>query len=164
MTKITIKATLIGSTSPKDIVIATWDGRNWTGDAAFTSSSTEQQIIDEQWAWVQLGEALDEGHKYGEFEIADSGTWRWTIEDVDGAPFMPSATEQQPGLSVGELQREDARTQLLQRIAYQCTGSGQTETAFRQSVRREYPDLKLGRDEWARVLRFRDGVIERMGR
>lgn len=156
----TIKAHLTGSIDPNDTVIASWDGRNWSGDGAFTTSSTEQQIIDEQWAWLHLGEALDDGQTTGEFEIADSGTWTWSLIQSD----EPEPIEDHPALSVGELQREDARTQLLQRIAYMCTGSDQTETQFRAEVQREWPDLQLKRGEWARLLRFRDGVIERMNR
>lgn len=159
MTKITIKATLIGSTSPKDIVIATWDGRNWSGDAAFTTSSTEQQIIDEQWAWQSLSEALDEGHEYGEFEIADSGMWRWAIEQIEGEPFAPPPAAPQPGLSVGELARADAHTQLLQRVASKCADVRESETHFRAAVRRELPEMKFSKSDWAALLRYREQIL-----
>ena len=157
--KITIKATLIGSTSPKDIVIATWDGRNWSGDAAFTTSSTEQQIIDEQRAWQYLSEALDDGHEYGDFEISDSGMWRWAIEQIEGKPFAPPPAAPQLGLSVGELAQADAHTQLLQRVASKCTDVREEEAHFRAAVHRELPAMKFSKSDWAALLRYRSQIL-----
>jgi len=79
MSKKTIKAVLQDGDPNKDVVVAVWDGEKWSGDSAFTSSSTEQQIIDEQWSWNALEELLDEGEISGWFEIADSGVWSWWI-------------------------------------------------------------------------------------
>jgi hypothetical protein len=157
--KITIKATLIGSTSPKDVVVATWDGRNWSGDAAFTLSSTEQQIIDEQWAWRYLSEALDDKNEYGDFDIADSGTWRWAIEQIEGEPFAPPPAAPQPGLSAGELARADAHTQLLQSVASKCADVRKDEAHFRAAVHRELPAMKFSKSDWAALLRYREQIL-----
>lgn len=75
--KLAIRAWLVGGDAHRDVVEASWNGRGWSGDGAFTGSTTDQQIIDEQWAWQRLADALDDGETSGEFEIADSGTWRW---------------------------------------------------------------------------------------
>jgi hypothetical protein len=113
--------------------------------------------------YAAIAASIEAGDTDGRIETDDS-VYTWRAAGGQSAPIAePEVVEFAP-LSVGELQREDMHTQLLQRIAYKCTGSDQSDAQFRNEVKREYPDLKLSRNDWARLRRFRDGVLERMGR